>query len=62
MINCFLYNEDVEIWIVWEGLEISNDVVSFEFIKNNAEEVGESIFFSQEEAEKKRDMLKGGAE
>ena len=61
-INCFLNNEDVKVWIVWEDLQISDDVVSFEFLKDNAEEVGESIFFTRAGAEKALKEMKGGAE
>lgn len=47
------YKEDiVTVWIIWEGLEISENTVSLEFLKDSADEIGESIFTTQEEAEK----------
>lgn len=54
VINCFLNNDDVKIWIIWEDLQISDDIVSFKFLKDNAEEVWESIFIHKKKQRKKR--------
>ncbi len=47
------YKENtIPIWIIWEGFEITIDIVSLEYLKDNAEELGENIFLTREEDEK----------